>query len=287
MKAGEYAYVLDDGDQVRKAGILVNGEVLYYVESSEHADVPGPLPPQGARYVTSTDTSGDCNYGLHESYFLMDCWCCGSTSGHNRVMYLFKTANGTVEFLDGLRAGVMDFTSKPKEGEDRTKEKNYLLTRLEDIDKDDNPEVELGIERGDRLSLIFQLQLFSLYFEIDDDKLRLDLNPALYKPLFEQARMDEPSKRVPHVYSVKDEGFPVLVPTSPKGRSDAYYIYGFLTGELKPDEIRSALGPDGELYEGQYKSVMPLLENKDKWDEGFHFSTDKRPVLMKLNLNKR
>lgn len=289
FKAGSFRFVIDEDNETAKAGVLVSNEILYYVEHERYARVP--FTGKWFDYGEVFDAGGDCNYGVYNDYFTLDCWAYGSVSGHNRRMFLFRVSKDTVELLDIIGRAYVEVSGK-KYGLDFVSMYNGERTKpvwvdVRDFDNDGNPEVELQIERGHRTDFIFQLQVFSLYFEIADDKLKLDPNPVLYKPLFDQARLDDPSKRVSYVYSIQGEGFPDLVPTSPKRKSDAYYIYGFLSGELKLDEIKSSLEPDGELYEGQYKSVVPLLENRDKWDDGFHFAPAERPVLLNYELNRR
>ncbi|MBI5827675.1 MAG: hypothetical protein HZB22_08110 [Deltaproteobacteria bacterium] len=138
---------------------------------------------------------------------------------------------------------------------------------IKDVDSDGNPEIKLSI-------YIYDEYDFDLYIHIKDDKLRVNLNPALYKPLFEAEKKRDGSGK----------------------RTDAYYIYGFLSGALRLDEIRAEVrladakvrSEEAEVRpeDEQYGKVIPLLERRDKWDDAFHYF-DTAPPLIKYDLNKR
>lgn len=257
MKGGMFLYYYDekskDGrirkERTRKAGVLVDNEVLYYVHT-------------GAEDGSMLDPGGDCNFGVHKDYFLMDCWSYGSS--HNRLMYLFRFGKDNVELLDVTNkayvkdgAAGMDFDSDVPEankpGFDRLGYRLPLWMEIKDMDGDGNPEIKL-------LIYIYDEYDFDLYIQIKDNRLHVNLNPALYKPLFEAEKKRDGSDK----------------------RTDAYYIYGFLSGALGLDEIKAEVRPEDK----QYRKVIPLLEKRDTGDDAFHYF-DTAPPLIKYELNKR
>ncbi|MEK7679530.1 MAG: hypothetical protein AAB356_05000, partial [Deltaproteobacteria bacterium] len=104
-----------------------------------------------------------------------------------------------------------------------------------------------------------------LYLEIKDNRLSVDFNPMLYKPLFEK----EKRKKLR------------------KGRRNAYYVYGFLAGEWGLDKVKAEINSKGEAYKGQYKSLIKMLENQKNWDAEFHSEYyEEKPVLMKYEIRR-
>lgn len=251
MKAGIFEYLYDDGRDGTKAAIMVNNEVIYYVNSPDR---------ENGEY----DPGGDTNYGIYKDYFLLDSFAHGAS--HRRMMYLFKTSkDNTVKLLDVLvEANVaenvpylLDFMSESieekKPGWDRMYYRLPVWTDIKDIDGDGRPEIKLRILTGNA----DLTKEFALYLEISGERLRVDFNPALYKPLFEEEK-------------------------SKSRKSFAYYIYGFFSGKLKLEKIKRDLRGDRELY----KSVVPLLENRDRWNSAFHEYDGRKPVLMKYDIKR-
>ncbi|MBI5810014.1 MAG: hypothetical protein HZB21_02335 [Deltaproteobacteria bacterium] len=271
IKAGSFTYLYDffstkrnreEEEETCKAGLLFD-DALYYVESS--------------------DVGGDTNFGVYKDYFLMDSWAYGSVSGHNRTMFLFRYDKKSARLLDAIGEAsvahdLLDFMSdyalSHKPGYDREANKSPVWMDIADIDLDGRPELAIKIVRGPYWT--YYDRKFSLFIEIRDDRLRLDLNQALYRPLFEKERE-----------KAKGKGF----------KPDAYYIYGFLAKEFTLDKVKAMLKDelyvaeakrhfkkhDAEYYD-QYESVVPLLESRDKWDYKFH--RDKE-YLIKYEIKRR
>lgn len=270
MEAGTFVYVINNKEYkiTRKAGVLVNGRVMYYVDSKENATVP--LSKQGEWYGGEFDPGGETHFGIYKDYLVMDSWAFGAS--HNRKLFLFRLGKNTVELLDVL------VNAFPERFEDlvwdfmtayaRKYPENYegpFWTDIGDLDGDGYPEVKISILRMEYEGNIdYDERIFDIYLEIRNEKLHVDLNPVLYKPLFikEKARYARRRKK-----------------------SDAYYVYGFLSGELSLDKIR-------ELLKGkvQYKSVVPVLEQRANWDLAFRRETTEEgliPVLVREELKKK
>ncbi|MBI5885385.1 MAG: hypothetical protein HZB85_02240 [Deltaproteobacteria bacterium] len=258
IKAGMFRYDFQETYEGRleyaltsKAGIIVNDEVIYYVsvEGKEGSWV---------------DPGGECNFGLYKSYFLMDCWNFGSQSLIRR-MYLFRFKARSVELLDVISmASVrgeggefsygLDFMSAFA-GTRTQSPPTPIWTKVQDIDNDGNPEVKIWISAG-----FYFGPDFDLFLEIKDDRIHVDFTPALYKPLFAREKLKKRKKK-----------------------SDAYYIYGFLSGELALDNIkRMPMSSNDE----QRDRILSLLMTRDKWDAAFHNDYGEKPILMKRYIKK-
>lgn len=252
MKAGMFRYVYPgtfrgrpSEELTEKAGIIVNDEVIYYVS------VEG-------REESGVDPGGDCNFGVYKDYFLMDCFSFGAS--HNRLMYLFRFKGKKVELLDFIREAYvgkegdsadLDFMSVSN-GKRREMPSTPIWTKVQDVDNDGNAEVKIRILPNGTPEL---------YLEIKDDRIRVDFNPALYKPLFVRERSKKQKKK-----------------------TDAYYIYGFLAGKLKLEDVVAMLKSADAEQRGR---VIALLKNRDVWDAAFHNDYGEKPVLMKKYIKKR
>lgn len=262
MKAGIFSYIpkfSDNGkpEYTLKAGVLVNGATIYYVDS----EINTKTLPKKSEYSGGFDPGGDTNFSLYGDFLLMDSWAYGT--GHNRRMYLFRLYENKVELLDvivnaSIKRGVyMDFVSVLS----GNRNNGVGWTSINDFDNNGNPEIEVEILRGHQTDNDFLDKIFVLYFEIKNKRLAVNLNPALYRPLFEKT-----------VYIYK-----------PQKKPDAYYIYGFLAGALTLREIKDTLASD----QNQYMSVVPLVTDKDKWSDAFHEYNGEKPVLIKHDLQVR
>ncbi|MBI5212129.1 MAG: hypothetical protein HY957_02000 [Nitrospirae bacterium] len=178
-----------------------------------------------------------------------------SAAGHNRLMFLCKYDNHFVQLLDVIGQAYvgpygMDF--KPITAD---KDKSCITNCppgqiiIQDFDHDGTPEIEMIISTG-----------FKLYFEITNNRLQVDLNPELYKPLFEREKLKKT-----------------------KRKSDAYYIYGFLINELKLEKIKTMLKADRK----QYKMVVTILKTVEQWNAVFHNAGGEKFVLKQYNLKRR
>ena len=118
---------------------------------------------------------------------------------------------------------------------------NFRLAWMDirDFDNDSTPEIRLMISMGHRFKPVFEL-----YLSIVRDTLKLNLNPELYRPLFEGEKQT----------------------AQPKIKTDAYYIYGFLSKKLELEKIKIFLKGEKD----QYERVITLLKNVKKWDGAFH-----------------
>ncbi|MBI5969673.1 MAG: hypothetical protein HY884_00755 [Deltaproteobacteria bacterium] len=271
IKAGSFRYLygshfnarhnIEEVDETCKAGILFD-DALYYVESS--------------------DVGGDTHFGVYKDYLLMDSFAYGAS--HNRTMYLFRYDKGSAQLLDDvgvpIRANVgwLDFMSQSSTSyPDRrySKFRGFMMDKKEDIDHDGNLEFDIRLQRNDLYHYYYDETTFNLFFEIKGNRLPLDLNPVLYRPLFDKEKD-----------KAKGKGF----------KPDAYYIYGFLSGEFTLDKVKAVLKDELYVAEAkryfikkydseydQYDGVVWLLERRDKWDELLGFDDDpKSPVWMDI-----
>ena len=113
------------------------------------------------------------------------------------------------------------------------------LGKIGDVNHDGIPEIEVLI------STAFHFEpSFMLYFDIAGDKLRLNLEPTLYSSLFKAEEQKIANTRK---------------------KSDAFYIYGFLTKKLNLKTIKTALKHDYNR-----KWIVNFLNDMGKWDTAFH-----------------
>lgn len=264
IKAGMFTYIIDEtkADKTSKAGLLIKNN-LYYVESEKYAQIQ---PKNWLEYTGTFDPGGDPNFGIYKDYFVMDAYASGAS--HSRKMFLFRFNKDTIQSLDViLQAYVnnigMDFISAYKETDKvapigeipRIYKRNTVSwIDIKDIDSDGKPEFKVVIRE----------KWFELYFEIANERLQVDLNPELYKPLFEQEKLKQA-----------------------KRKSDAYYIYGFLAKELELKKIKVMLQGTGKKPYEQYTRVVTLLDRYKEWDSAFHDYLGEKPILKQYNLKRR
>lgn len=217
-------------EESRISGVLVKNEAIYYPD------------PDGYLW---TD---EMNFGFYGNYLVMDAWPIGAH--HGRRMFLYRLGDNNVELLDIVYRSfsTFDFMSVSK-SDVRSGEYSVGLVDVADIDRDNNPELKLKI---------YWDYIFTLYLEIIDNRLKIDLNPELYRPLFARERRIRPNKK-----------------------TSAYYIYGFLSGELNLKEITEMISRD-KRHKDRYGEIVKLLEKVDKWDEALH--EDGKPVLLRYDL---
>ena len=247
IKAGSYKYIAANGNEVSRLGFLIDKKSFYFVQSSEY------------------DLGGDSNFGVYKNYLVMDSWGYGSTSGHNRLMFLFKYDKTSVKLLDIIGQAYvglygLDFVSAyiKETAKFGSLGENFRLVWMDirDIDNDGNPEIKLLISMGHHFETVFEL-----YLSIVRDKLKLNLNPEMYRPLFEREKQM----------------------AQPKIKPDAYYIYGFLSKKLELEKIKTFLKGDKD----QYERVITILKNVKKWDVAFHDIGNEKFVLIQYYLQGR
>jgi hypothetical protein len=221
-------------EEARTSGVLVNSEVIYYPGGNDWAN----------------DSANEMNFGFYGNYLVMDSWPIGAH--HGRRMFLYRLGDNNVELLDtvGQSYSAFDFMTLSK-SDVRSGEHSVGLVDVTDIDHDNNPELKLKI---------YWDYIFTLYLEIKDDRLKIDLNPELYRPLFARERRIRPNKK-----------------------TSAYYIYGFLSGELRLEEIKKTIARD-KRHRERYMEIVTLLEKADKWDEALH--NMEKFVLLKYDLKE-
>ncbi len=251
IKAGLYRYDTDDGGSTGKIGFLFNKEKFYFLQSNRSDPVEGQY-----------GLSGDVTYGIYKNYFLLEASAGGTT--RNSYLFLFKYDKNGVRFLDVITKAVMsnheimDFISITmqigKDGYPSWESGSPVWMVIKDIDNDGRPEIKL------LTSVAFKFEgYFHLFLEVRNDRLKVDFNPNLYKPFFEQEKRKS---------KVKTKG-------------DQYYIYGFLSKELSLTEIKHMLKPDRQ-------SLIGFIENIKNMDEAFHeLVMDEKFVLMQYNLKRR
>ncbi|MBI5888138.1 MAG: hypothetical protein HZB82_05430 [Deltaproteobacteria bacterium] len=202
------------------------------------------------------DITEECTFGIYHPYLVMDGACCATTSGNNDVMFLFRYDKGTVTLLDVLKVSYkygFDFMSVTTGERKINGDSKPLWTKTKDLDNDGRPEIKIRV---------LELGYFFLYLEIRDEQLKVDFNPALYLPLFER--------------EAKIMG--------KKGRTRAYYIYGFLAKKFSIEDLMNMFKNKDKK---RYGPVVDELKNVDRWDAAFHEYRNDKPVLKKYEIKRR
>lgn len=198
---------------------------------------------------------GDIHYGLTDRYFLMDGFAYGAS--HNRTMHLLGYSGDSIQLYDTIHQGFvgensMDFQSARTDKNiygyvDNPNPASWMEIR--DVDGDGRLEIKVGISVWEHLAF----PNFELYFEIKNDRLRVDFNPSLYKKLYDE---------------IGKSG----------EKSPAYYVYGVLAGLLDLDKLRLESRNNKDL-----SSFVKLLEERHMWDKAFHEFAGDRPRLTLFN----
>lgn len=250
IKAGLYRYYFDDGSSTGKIGFLIDKERFFFLESRRQGKEQGTIWQYGL--------AGDVTYGIYKNYFLLEASAGGTT--RNSILFLFRYDKNGVQFLDQIERTYFDFISAGKQTEDNDnpwEQGGPVWMDIKDTDGDGRPEIKLIISSSFKFR-----PYFNLYLEIRGDRLKVDFNPNLYKPLFEQER---------HKFQ------------KTKKISDQYYIYGFLAKELSLDKIKKrTLQADRETL------ISSLIQDILKLDEVFHEGLqDENFILKQYNLKRR
>ncbi len=257
MVAGEFRYNYKDdkedyGTRGCKAAVLVEGKTIHYVASMMKKNEKGL--DNVFEDTNVYDACNETNYGVYGKYLVMDSWAYGSVSGHNRRMFLFKYGKDTVELLDVID-DIFDFSSFGRERIYENKEGMYWMD-IKDFDNDGNPEIKVVVTRNQ----------FVFFIEIKDDRLRVDLNPVLYRQSFKEQKRKNSSK---------------------KKKNTRYYLSGFFSGALTLNEIKAAIKSSGERYYGQYDYVAATIKSRDTWDREFHDYGGVQPTLLRYEIEGR
>jgi len=214
-----------------KTGALIN-DSIYYVESCDK---------YGCGHL---DMSEDTSVLIYKNYFTIDA-CTYGASACGRKMALFRYTKNSIEVLDYMESSSLEFNPE---------------SNFNDIDNDGNPEVRVSIRYG----TIKNPVAFELFFEIKDDKLQVDFNPELYKPLFKEIERESRNKTE---------------------KPEAYYVYGFLSGKLSLKKITAMLAGKEDTGEKEHY-IVRILNRRDTWNAGFHDYNNK-PVLIRHNLKQK
>ncbi|MGH8624471.1 MAG: hypothetical protein ACREYC_04065, partial [Gammaproteobacteria bacterium] len=254
-RAGIYPfqYVNEEGSELTsKVGFLLGNGQFLYVEG-------------GAPDVDAFDVGGDTNFGIYGNYLVLDSFAVGTS--YSRRMFLFTYSGHSIRLLDVINDayGVYDtyslrfmtaYDSAQSEFRsqlDGYKKQAFNWMDIKQHDQDTNPEIRLLVFAGNK----FDPLDFSIFVEVVGDRLRVDLNPRLYEPLFVQ-----------EVASVK---------------SKSYYVYAFLARKLTIKEIEAELQEDKELS----AKIVPLLQHAEEWNEAFHSLAGGKPRLIECNVTRR
>lgn len=220
------------------------GIYQYELDDGSGSGMVGFLNGEEFNFVDAP-VSGDVVYAISSPYFLLDATT-GGTS-RNGLLFLFKFDKAGVKFLDVIGTGAATYFNgwyveimfNSYQHQHGQMWKYPALGKIEDTNHDGILEIEVLASTA----LHFD-ESFVLHFDIARDKLRLNLNPILYNSLF----MSEKQKFA-----------------STGRKSDAFYIYGFLTKNLDLKTIKIALKNNHKR-----KWIINFLNDMDRWDAAFH-----------------
>lgn len=249
IEAGLYRYDPDDeGLTTGKIGFLINKEKFYFLQSRR---------PGGEKWQYGL--AGDVTYGIYKNYLLIEASAGGTT--RNSYLFLFKYGKDKIQFLDAtshmfIKRELFDFISVTDKLDDNGyppwEQGGPIWMNIKDIDSDGRPEIKLLISVAHKFETYFKL-----FLEIRNDHLKVDFNPHLYKPFFEQEK--QKSKKI---------------------KNDQYYIYGFLAKELSLSEIKSV--------QKHNKRLINILENIRELDKSFIKNINEEKFILKqYNLKRR
>lgn len=260
IRAGTYLFRYADSDESeftsKMGAFLPNGQFLY---------VEGSAPD-----IDAFDVGGDSNFGIYGKYFVAESFAFGSS--YSRRMFLFTYTERSVQLLDVISDAYglnnmysLKFMAAPSQDDAKfeSRRKNYHKRGFSwmDItqrDNDTHPEIRLLITSGTK----FDSFEFELFVEVAGDRLHIDRNPQLYESLFKR----QSDNLEAHV-----------------AKSTLFYIYGFLAGKLRIDEIKTDLKNEKEVS----REIVHLLESVEDWDEAFHRLGGAKPQLIRCNAIRR
>jgi len=232
-------------------------------------------------------SEGDAHYALTNGYFIVD-GDGGVSDG--RSMYLFTYDKDSVRLLDMVGAApdqdfdfMSDYPGEPAYGRKTTEgEKHAPEWIIKDADCHGNPLMRISVFMKHFDDDLFESdhkraprnvegprdspKAFPLYLRIvtrpgGRARLRVALDPDLYKPLFEA--VDEASKE--------------------SARPAQYYILGFLSGQMDLTRIEAEM-PDNTA--SWY--IEDILKDVGNWDASLHYRSGKPiPKIVEYRLKRR
>jgi hypothetical protein len=234
------------------------GSFRYLIPEDEEMGAPmfGFLRDDGRFfYVRETAASdSDLHYALSGSYFVVDGGAGGS--GVCRSMYLFKYDKDSMRLLDKIEEPDggdfsplgfgSDYPGKPAYGRELgTGHEDVPVWMISEKDRQRNPLIRLRMGRDLPLTMLGpeELEVFHIYLEIVNGRLRVALDPDLYVTIFN---------------SLGDGG-------GPYSRSTEYYVSGFLAGKLSLSRIKAELVNNRERL-----WLLDSLRHVRRWDAELH-----------------
>lgn len=246
IKAGLYKYIPGDGGFTGKIGFLIDEKKFLFLQSNRSGIKEGEY-----------GLAGNITYGIYKDYLLMDVSSGGTD--RNGMLFLFRFSKNEIHFLDVISKGsvageLLGFVTNVKEEKyEKSKygpfeDKFYWIWEMRSPVWMQINDVNNGIATIDIvISKAFKFKpYFKLFLQIKDNKLKISFDPNLYKPLFE-----------------REEKLTALK----KNKRDQYYIYGYLSKQLRLDEIEKMLES-----KPKYKNLICLLREMGNVDGALHSS---------------
>lgn len=188
----------------------------------------------------------DIDHGIFKNFLIIRGF--EGATGYNAWLFLFKIDKNQIQLIDVLHSEYIDhlgfdfFLDLQEEGKlsgikrrDKYDDKNVFYP-LRDRDANGNPEIKL-----------FFVDLnFDLFIEASQDGLKIDLNPKLYKKLFEESK----SKAKKNLQVLRK-----------------YLIYGYITGMVDRNEITRSLKKKSK---DDYEEVLKIIDSLDKLNKVLH-----------------
>jgi len=219
---------------VGKIGFKINNN-FYYLEKRN---------PE--RY-DEIDIFGNPTYAILNDLLIIGASGSPTGVGRSRWLFLLKYSGNKIEIIDALNGAGVEFVEDYSNIPDKTV-KVKELNILEDANHDNKATFKIytmmypcGFNSG-----------FYIYVDASKDGLRVNLNPEIYRDLFERSKKE--SKK--------------------QGRC-SYFIYSYITGYLDRNKIETVLKKeDMENSRG----IMELIDNLSKLNDALH---PKEQIILK------